>query len=130
MSLASRLLAGGMILMAASACESTPTGPRVIGDEGLKVAIEAGHITLSNETGGTVRYVAMESQFAARALFCLCAGSPTIPPGGNVTLKYSDIAGYDSGRHNTAVIHWGIETSPQQPLIDDAAIKTITAPLL
>ncbi len=126
MSLASRLLAGALIL-ADGACESSPTG--VFGNEGLKATVVAPHLTLSNESGQTIRYIVMEAELAPLANWCLCAGGPTLEPGGRVTLAYSAIAGYEAGRPNTALIYWGAESSPDQPAINAEHIKVIPAKL-
>ena len=128
MSLASRLLAGALIVVVGG-CESSPTGPRVFGTEGLKATVVAPQLTLSNESGQTIRYIVMEGSFAISANWCLCGGGPTLEPGGQVTLAYSAIAGYEAGRPNTALIYWGAETSPDQSHIDPEHIKVVPAKL-
>lgn len=126
MSLASRLLAGALI-MVGGACESSPTG--VFGYEGLKATVAAPQLTLSNESGQTIRYIVMEAEYAALANWCLCGGGPTLAPGAQVTMQYSAIAGYEAGRPNTALIYWAAETSADQGAIDPDQIKVIPAKL-
>lgn len=127
MSLASRLLAGALIL-ASGACESSPTEPHVFGTEGLKATVAEPQLTLSNESGRTIRYIVLEGGFAIRALWCLCAGGPTIEPGGEVTIAYSAIAGYEPGRPNTVLIYWAVEASPDQTIRQED-IKVVAAQL-
>ena len=126
MSLASRLLAGALI-MVGGACESSPTG--IFGYDGLKSTVAPPQLTLSNESGQTIRYTVMESELAARTNWCLCAGAPTLAPGAQVTMEYSAIAGYEAGRPNTALIYWAAETSADQGAIDPDQIKVIPAKL-
>lgn len=126
MSLAGRLLASALIVVAGG-CESSPTAS-VFGTEGLKATVAAPQLTLSNESSQTVRYIVLESGLAARALWCLCAGGPTIKPGGEVTLAYSEIAGYEAGRPNTVLIYWAWEASPDQ-IIRQEDIKVLSGQL-
>ena len=127
MSLASRLLLGALVVGAAG-CSTSPMEPRVFGTEGLKATVEAPTLTLTNESGQTVRYIALEGGLAISAMWCLCPGARTIKPGGSTTLAYSTIAGYDPDKPNTVLIYWAVQTSPDQTIPQDE-IKVVGAKL-
>lgn len=124
MSLASRMLVIGTILLL-GACESSPVS---YGEDEIKVTVTAPNLTITNESDQRIVYVIMTADYAALALIGL-TGWPSINPGGSVSFEYSEIAGYDPGKAQEALIRWAPVTGSQDGPANAEAIRFLRAPL-
>ena len=126
MSLASRMLVLGTILVA-GACDS-PVGPRSYSEDEVRVTVKSPNLTLTNESDQRIVYVIMTADLANISLLSL-RGWPSIPPGGSVAFKYSEIPGYKAGEEQEVSIQWAAVTGTQDGPNDPASIKGIVVPL-
>jgi hypothetical protein len=96
-------------LLLAIAC-SSPTGP-------LDVKANPASLRLTNSSATPVYYFIVERQTAALINWALCAdpvACVSVPPHGQITVPYEQIAGYTSQAREAIVYWWHLEASDGQ----------------
>ena len=127
MSLVSRLLVPAIII-AFGACDSSPIDPVTYDADGIRATVARPEVRITNETSERISYVVMEAEYAALALISL-SGWPTIEPFGEVTLRFTEIPGYEAGRVNEVLIDWApAPASPGGP-VNASSIKVLRVTL-
>lgn len=126
MNVVGRIVVLGAIVVA-GACNS----PTEYEADGLRATVSPPQLTLTNTSDRRVSYIVVERNFAALALFsCLSADSHNVlAPGGEVSLRYTSITGYEAGKSTEALVWFSTFTDADVGCIDQARVKTLIVKL-
>jgi hypothetical protein len=99
-----RLAAIVSATVAIAACSHQPTA---LSDGALRVVTGTNALTLQNSSIVAINYFVVERVYAAGINWTACVGAncPAVPAEGEVTVPFSQIAGYAPGARE-AVVYW------------------------
>lgn len=96
-----------LLTLGLTSCDLLRTSGPAFSEDGFSVYARSGHLVLSNESSAPVHYVAVEEETSA--LVDLYLGPekwPSVAPGDEVRIPYSDLMGYKPGARQARVYWW------------------------
>ncbi len=96
-----------LLLLVAAACNFARSSEPAFSEDGFTVRAASGHLILRNDSPAPIHYVALEEETSARVdLYFDPRGWPSVAPGREKRIPYSDLMGYGPDARQARVYWW------------------------